>query len=107
MAAPWLGYIPIPGLHAVAVWLAPDDGLTRYHARQSALLVWFLYGWLLFVGLMTGLSDSASYLATMGLLAGIPLVAVLVGLIVGAVGAAMGRFLRVRPAWDILAALSR
>lgn len=106
MALPWLGYIPLPGLHAIAVWMAPDDPLTRFHSRQAAVLVWGLYVWLLVIGLLTGLSEASGYLATMGLLAGFALLAAVVGIAVGIGSAATGRYHRLRPIWDVLSARS-
>ena len=103
VAAPWLSYVPVPGLHLGATWLDPADPLTRYHARQGACLVIPLWLWLLFVGLLTPISDAAPWLATMGLLSGIPMTFVLVAAIIGIAGAAMGRYTRIRPVWDVLA----
>lgn len=102
VAAPWLSYVPLPGLHLVATWLAPADPLTRFHARQGAWIVVPLWIWLLIIGLLTPLSDAAGWLATMGLLSGLPLAAALVAGLVGVVGAAMGRYTRIRPVWDLL-----
>jgi hypothetical protein len=104
---PWLAYIPIPGLHLAATWAAPTDPLTRFHARQGGFLILTLYLWLLIVGFATSMSDSPAFLAAMGLLAGIPLFAALVAMIVGIAAAAMGRYARLRPIWDILAASGR
>lgn len=103
-AVPWLSYVPVPGLQVVAVWLAPDDPLTRYHAWQGGVLVAMLYAFLVVVGLLARASDAPAYLATMGLASGFGLLAGLAGLVYGAVSAARGRYGRVRPAWDLLAA---
>lgn len=102
MAVPWLGYVPVPGLHLVATWAAPEDPLTRFHAQQAAWIVIPLWIWLLVIGLVTPISDAAGWLATMGLLAGIPMTAGMLGLIVGLIGAGMGRYTRIRPVWDLL-----
>lgn len=103
-AVPWLSYVPVPGLQAVAVLVAPDDPLTRYHAWQGGVLVALLYAFLVLVGFLARASDAPAYLATMGLLSGTILLAGVAGLVYGAVSAARGRYGRVRPAWDLLAA---
>lgn len=103
-AVPWLSYVPIPGLQAIAVLIAPDDPLTRYHAWQGGVLVALLYAFLVLVGFLVRISDAPSYLAAMGLLAGAGLLAGIGGLGYGAYAAARGRYGRVRPAWDLLAA---
>ena len=107
MAVPWLAYIPVPGLSLLATWSAPDDPLTRYHARQGGLLVVLLWSWLLLVGFATGFSDAPAYLATMGLVAGVPMAAGLIGIVWGIVAAARGRYARIRPVWDILVLVAK
>ncbi len=104
-SVPWLSYIPVPGLQAVAVYLAPEDPLTRYHAWQGGTLVALLYAFLVLVGLLARASDAAAFLATMGLFSGFGLLAGVAGLVYGAVSAARGRYGRVRPIWDLIAAL--
>lgn len=91
----------------MATWIAPDDPLTRYHARQGGLLVLGLYAWLLLVGFLTAFSDAPAYLATMGLLAGMPMAAAVIGMVWGITSAAMGRYARIRPVWDAVAAWGR
>lgn len=103
MAVPWLSYVPVPGIQLAAVWAAPEDPLTRYHAKQGGALVGLLYGWLILIGFLAGISDAAGFQATMGLLAGFPLLAALVGAVWGMVAAARGRYTRLRPVWDLLA----
>ncbi len=107
MAVAWLSYVPVPGLQWVAVRIAPADPLTRYHAKQAGLMVAVLYVWVFTIGLLTGLDDSPAYLATMGLLAGVPAAAILISLVVGLVGAARRRYARIRPFWDFLALVTR
>lgn len=104
---PWLSYVPVPGLSYVAVLAAPDDPLTRYHAWQGGILVVLSYVLLLVFGFLSRLSDAAGYLATLGLLSGLLLLAALVGIVWGMMAAARGRYARLRPVWDILAAAGR
>ncbi len=106
-AVPWLSYVPVPGLQAVAVYLAPNDPLTRYHAWQGGVLVAMLYAFLVLVGFLARAGDAPAYLATLGLLSGFGSLAGLAGLAYGAASAARGRYGRVRPAWDVLAAWKR
>lgn len=102
MALPWLGYIPVPGLSWLAVVLAPEDPLTRFHSLQATVLVAALYAWLLFIGILTGLSDAAGFLATMGILAGTAMVAAIVAIAIGIIAAVRGHYTRIRGAWDIM-----
>ena len=103
----WLGYVPIPGLFLVPALARPGDRLARYHAWQSGVLVLGLFAAMFLVGLLGLLSDSGGYRRAVGFLGGLVLLAGLVGLAWGGVGAAMGRFPRVRPAWDLAAMLRR
>lgn len=102
----WVSYIPIPGLALVPLALRPGDRLVRYHARQGTFLVVGLLAAMLLVGLLTLLSDSSGFRTTVGLLSGFILLAGVVQLVWGGVGAALGRYPRLRPAWD-LAAMAR
>lgn len=99
----WLSYVPLPGLALVPLALHPDDRLARYHARQGTLLVVGLLLAMMLVGLLTLLSDASGYRTTVGLLSGVLLLAGVAQLVWGAVGAALGRYPRLRPAWDLAA----
>lgn len=103
----WLSYVPIPGLALVAVRLHPEDRLTRFHAWQGTALVLGLLSAMLVAGLLTLVSSAKGYLAAVGGIAGLVLLAGVVGLAWGMVGAATGRFTRLRPAWDLAAAVRR
>ncbi len=86
----------------IAVWVAPQDSLTRYHAWQGSALVILTYLALIVFGLLAKISDAAVYLAIMGLLSGLTLLAALTGIVWGIIAAAMGRYVRLRPVWDLL-----
>lgn len=103
----WLGYVPVPGLFLVPALARPEDRLSRYHAWQSGLLVGLLYVGLTLVGLLAMASDAKAYRSTVGFIGGLLLLAGLVQLSWGGAGAAMGRFPRLRPAWDLARLLRR
>lgn len=105
MAVPWLSYVPVPGLPFVAVLAAPDDPLTRFHAWQGGVLVGLAYVLLIVLGLLARLSQAPAFLATMGLLSGLALLGAVAAMGWGIVGAARRRYVRVRPVWDLLAAM--
>lgn len=102
----WLGYLPIPGLALVPVLLHPGDRLARYHAWQATVQVVGLLVALVAVGFLAR-STPKSAQGAVGLLAGVLLLAGVVQLVLGAVGAALGRYPRLRPAWDVASALRR
>lgn len=101
----WVAYLPVPGLGLVPAWAAPADPLARFHARQGGLLVALLYALLLAVGLaaqaMPDAQDALALAAAAILLPG------LAGCAWGIAGALRGRRVRVRPAWDLCAAIWR
>lgn len=97
----WLSYLPVPGLAYVAVRLAPSDRLVRFHAWQGGILVGAAYVALFVAGLLLSLPGMASGAQAMGYVLGPFVLAVLVGCVVGAIGAVRGRYTRVRPAWDL------
>ena len=103
----WVGYVPVPGLFLVPALARPGDRLSRYHAWQSGLLVGLLYAAMTLVGLLAMASDAKAYRATVGFVGGLLLLAGLVQLGWGGAGAAMGRFPRLRPAWDLARVLRR
>jgi hypothetical protein len=106
-AIAWLSYVPLPGLAVVPVLLNPWDRLSRYHAWQGTALVLGLLSALFVIGLLTLLSEAKVYRLLVGFAAGALLVGGLVQLVWGAAGAAMGRYPRLRPAWDVAAALRK
>jgi len=93
-------YLPLPGLGLVA-WAAPQDPLTRYHARQGGLLVALLYVALLLVGLLAGALPTTLSPMVASLLGAPVLLLGILGILWGAWGAMQGRFVRVRPVWDL------
>ena len=103
----WLSYVPLPGLALLPLALHPGDRLTRYHARQGTVLVLVLYVAMLLVGFLSLLSGGKGYRTTVSTLSGLLLVAGAVQLVWGGAGAAMGRYPRLRPAWDLAAATRR
>lgn len=107
MSLAWLAYVPVPGLFLIPAWLAPDDRFTRYHARQGGWLVGLLWLGLVVWGLMARASDADGYQAFIGLVTMLWLLGGLAGATAGIVGTVQGRYLRVRPVWDLLAALGR
>lgn len=106
-AVAWLSYLPLPGIAFVPVLLHPRDRLCRYHAWQGTTLVLGLLAAMFLIGLMTLLSDAEGYRRAVGFVAGILLVAGVVQLVWGAIAAALGRFPRLRPAWDVAASIRR
>ncbi len=105
VALAWLPYLPIPGLALIAVWIEPDNPHTRFHAWQGGTLVVAGFLLVLLLGMLGLLSDAAWYGAVIGTLSGLILLGVLVGSIWGIVSAARGRYDRLRPVWDVLAAM--
>lgn len=103
----WLSYVPLPGLALAAVALRPRDRLVRFHAWQGTLAILGLLLFLFAVGLLARISDASGYRAFLGFVSGLGLLAVLVQLGWGVAAAAMGRFTRLRPWWDVAAALKR
>lgn len=96
----WVAYLPFPGTFLVPLLAAPDARLARYHAWQGGATVGILYALLLAVGWLDP--------ALPGVMQGVAAVVVMLGLVAiiwGLVGAARGRFVRVRGVWDLLASL--
>ena len=62
---------------------------------------------LILLGLAATASESGGYRLFIGTVSMLWLLAALAGAGLGAVGAARGRYVRVRPVWDVLAALWR
>lgn len=97
----WLAYVPVPGLAFLSVALRPGDRLTRFHAWQGTLAVLGLLLWLLLTGLLARLSDAGGYRTALGFVSGLGLLAGFVQLGWGIASAALGRFQRLRPWWDV------
>ena len=106
-AVAWLGYVPLPGLGLLAVALRPDARLVRFHAWQGTLAVLGLVLALFLVGLLARISDADGYRTALGFVSGLALLAGLLQLGYGIAQAASGRFGRLRPWWDLAAALRR
>lgn len=103
----WLGYLPIPGLALLAVLAAPRDRLVRYHAWQASVLVVGLLAVLILVGMLSLASEARAFRTILGLLSGLVMLAAFVQMGWGAVAAAQGRYVRLRPAWDVASLLRR
>ncbi len=103
----WLGYVPVPGIGLAAVAIRPGDRLVRFHAWQGTLAVLGLLLFLFLVGLLARLSDAGGYRTAFGFVSGLGLLAGLIQLGWGIAAAAMGRFTRLRPWWDVAALLKR
>jgi hypothetical protein len=104
-AVAWLSYLPIPGLAVVPALLHPEDRLARYHAWQGGLLVGSLWILMTAFALLILAVPAEGFRDVAGFLFGLLLIAALVQMGWGAVGAAMGRYPRLRPAWDLAALL--
>ena len=90
-------YLPIPGLAWLVARAAPGDRLVRHHSRQGGLLA--VLAWVVLMAL--GFLIAAPGMKEVGTaLAGTVLGLTLVGILVGVVSAASGRFVRLRPLWD-------
>jgi hypothetical protein len=103
----WLCYVPLPGLALAAVMIRPADRLVRFHAWQATLAILGTLLFLFLVGLLAGLSDANGYRVFLGIVSGVGLLAALGQLGWGLVGAATGRYTRLRPWWDVAALLKR
>lgn len=101
-AAAVLSYLPVPGFAALTARLAPESRLARFHAWQGGLLVVLLYAGLILLGLLARVATGAARTA-LGFLAGLLLLLGVAALVVGAVAAGRGAFVRLRPVWDVLA----
>lgn len=101
----WLAYVPIPGVALAAVLIRPDERLVRYHAWQGTLAVLGILAFLTGIGLLAGISEAGAYRTVMGLVAGLGLLAGLVQLGWGMASAILGKYARVRPWWDVAAAI--
>lgn len=101
---PWLSYLPVPGLPFIAVWAAPEDPLTRYHAWQGGALVGLAYAALLVFSMLGLISDATPFVMTVGFLVSLTALAALTGMVWGIIAAVRGRYARIRPVWDLLAA---
>jgi hypothetical protein len=102
-AVAWVAYLPIPGLGLVPAWAAPHDPLARYHARQGGLLVALLYVLLLAVGFMAQTAPAAK--DALAIVAAPILLLGLAGSAWGILGALRARYVRIRPVWDLCAAI--
>lgn len=103
----WLSYLPVPGLALVPVLLHPADRLTRYHAWQGGLLVGALWVLMSLFAVLILAIDAKGFRDVAGFLFGILLLAGLGQMAWGAVASALGRYPRLRPAWDLAAAVRR
>ncbi|MEK6976158.1 MAG: hypothetical protein AABY18_07435 [Candidatus Thermoplasmatota archaeon] len=103
----WLSYVPLPGLALAAVAARPRDRLVRFHAWQGTLAILGLLVFLFLTGLAARLSEARAYRLSLGLLSGLGLLAGFVQLGWGIAGAATGRYVRLRPWWDLAAMLKQ
>jgi hypothetical protein len=79
----------------------------RYHAWQGGTLTLLLWTALVLLGLLGRASDAEGLRTAIGAVSLLVLLAALAGFVFGAIGATRGLFVRVRPVWDLLAALGR
>jgi uncharacterized membrane protein len=93
-------YLPLPGLAWLAVLAAPADRLVRFHARQATVAVVAAYVLLLTLGWLA--AAAPALVGFVAAAAGTVLAVAIVALAAGCASAAMGRYLRLRPAWDLL-----
>lgn len=104
----WICYVPLPGVALIPVLVEPRDAHTRYHAWQGT--AWTLLAWVVLVAVAVVASWTQAirplFLA-FAFLEGALVLAAVAGVGCGITTAAMGRFGRVRPAWDLLVALRR
>lgn len=103
----WLSYLPIPGLAFLPVLLHPGDRLARYHAWQGGLLVGSLWVVMTVFALLILAIDAKGFRDVAGFLFGVLLIGALAQMVWGGVMSAMGRYPRLRPAWDLAAAIRR
>lgn len=103
----WIAYLPLPGAALVGVFTEPEDPHTRYHAWQGTTWVVLGYITLVALGSLARLSSTGGFVTVMGFLVGAVLSIWMGGLVWGILSAAMGRFARLRPAWDLLVLLGR
>lgn len=103
----WLTYVPVPGLAWLVAFAAPRDRALRYHAWQGGTLTLLLWSLLVVIGLIGRASEAAAFRSVIGVVSLLVILAALAGMVFGAVGAARGLFVRVRPVWDLLAAVGR
>src|SRR5688572_31957015 len=103
----WLSYLPIPGLALIPVLLHPGDRLARYHAWQGGLLVGGLWVLMTLLALLILAIDAEAFRGIAGFVFGVLLIAALVQMAWGGIASALGRYPRLRPAWDLAAALRR
>lgn len=97
----WLAYVPIPGVALLVAITAPNNRLVRFHARQATVIVLFAYVMLILFGLLAKVMPAAE--ATVTPAAGVVVAILLIAVMVGGIGAARGRYNRVRPFWDLVA----
>ncbi|MFO1532327.1 MAG: hypothetical protein ABR562_01290 [Thermoplasmatota archaeon] len=96
-------YLPIPGFAWLVARAVPADRLVRHHARQGGYLT--AVAWLLLV--LLGFALSAPALKSLATPAAGTVVGLwLLGILVGLAAAARGRFARLRPVWDLGAAVN-
>jgi hypothetical protein len=87
-------YFPVPVLAWLVARAAPDDRLVRHHARQAGWLTILAWSLLLAAGSFLQNPALTVVAGTVVALAGL-------GILVGVLSAASGRFVRVRPVWDL------
>ncbi|HLF16535.1 MAG TPA: hypothetical protein VI796_03785 [Candidatus Thermoplasmatota archaeon] len=106
-AVAWVAYLPLPGLALIPRLAAPGSRLARYHAWQGGVLVGLVYAIVVPLGIVASAGGGRLLLAVVGALAAITLAAGLAATVVGIASASRGRFVRIRPVWDLLALLGR
>ncbi len=107
MSTAWACYLPVPLLRTLLVLAAPHDRLLRFHAWQGRVVVWGTVAAIFLFGLLGLLSDAKWYQASIGLPAGLALIAYVYYAGKGTAGAAAGRYTRVAPAYAVLSLAGR
>lgn len=91
----------MPGLSVLLARRAPRDRLVRFHARQATWVVLPFFVLILAVGVALQAQPAAR--VALSPVAAALFLGMLVACLVGGVSAARGRFVRIRPVWDLLA----
>lgn len=107
MSLAWLAYVPLPFFAFIPAYAEPHGRFERFHAWQGGVLTALFYVGLILIGLFGKVSNAGGFQQFVGVVSALWMLACLVGLAFGIVGALKGRFGRVRPVSDLLTMLGR